>query len=57
MELLEKKRDRTLVELRAALAEQGVAIGQSTPWRFFERRDIRLKKRPRMPLNKIGRTC
>ena len=36
--------DITLAELRAALAERGVAVGTSTLWRFFVRRRITLKK-------------
>lgn len=54
---LEKKRDATLSELRAALGEQGVSLGQTTLWRFFARQRITLKKRPRMPPNKTGPTC
>lgn len=38
--------DITLVELRARLAEQGIAVAVSTLWRFFERHRITLKKRP-----------
>jgi transposase len=42
--LLEKQRDITLAELRAALAEQGVLVGMASLWRFFDRRKITLKK-------------
>ena len=52
-----KKRDSTLAELRAALAEQGISIGQTTLWRFFARHRITLKNRPRMPLSRTGPTC
>jgi transposase len=45
--LLDKQRDATLAELRAALAEHGVAVGSTTLWRFFERRKITLKKSQR----------
>lgn len=45
--LLDKKRDATLAELRAALAEHGVAVGSTTLWRFFDRRKITLKKSQR----------
>ena len=38
--------DITLVELRARLAEQGIAVAVSTLWRVFERHRITLKKRP-----------
>ena len=54
---LEKKRDATLAELRAALAEQGVSLGQTTLWRFFARHRITLKKRPRMPPSRTGPRC
>lgn len=43
----EKRRDITLAELRATLAEQGLSFGQTTLWRFFHRHRISLKKRPR----------
>ena len=42
--LVERKSDITLAELRAALAEQGVATSLSSLWRFFVRRRITLKK-------------
>jgi transposase len=42
--LLEQKRDATLAELRAGLAERGIAVGMGTLWRFFDRRKITLKK-------------
>lgn len=45
--LLDKKRDATLAELCAALAEHGVAVGSTTLWRFFDRRKITLKKSQR----------
>jgi transposase len=57
LKALEKKRDSTLAELRAALAEQGISLGQTTLWRFFVRHRITLKKRPRMPPSRIGPTC
>lgn len=43
---VEAQGDITLVELRARLAEQGIAVAVSTLWRFFERHRITLKKRP-----------
>lgn len=43
--LLDQKRDITLAELRAALAERGIAVGMATLRRFFERRQITLKKK------------
>jgi transposase len=57
LKALEKKRDSTLAELQAALAEQGVSLGQTTMWRFFARHRITLKKRPHMPLSRTARTC
>jgi transposase len=50
--LLDKKRDATLEELRADMAEHGVAVGMGTLWRFFDRRKITLKKSLRMPTSK-----
>ena len=44
--LVETQGDITLVELRARLAQQGIAVAVSTLWRFFERHRITLKKRP-----------
>lgn len=42
----EARRDITLEELRAALAQQGVAVAGSTLWRFFRRHEMTRKKRP-----------
>ena len=42
--LVDRQTDITLAELRTALAEQGVAVGIATLWRFFRRRRITLKK-------------
>jgi transposase len=50
--LLDKKRDATLAELRASLAEQGVVVGMGTLWRFFARHDITLKKSRRTPTSR-----
>ncbi|MES3027211.1 MAG: hypothetical protein V4820_05085 [Pseudomonadota bacterium] len=44
--LVEAQGDITLVELRARLAQSGIAVAVSTLWRFFERRAITLKKSP-----------
>ena len=44
LNLLEVQPDATLAELRAALAERGVAASSSGLWRFFQRRRITLKK-------------
>ena len=45
--LYEAERDITLQELRAALAQRGVSVGYGGLWRFFRRRAITVKKRPR----------
>lgn len=42
--LVEETPDITLHELRAALAERGLAVGIGTLWRFFDRRRITRKK-------------
>jgi transposase len=49
LETVRSQPDITLKELRALLAERGVAVAVSTLWRFFDRRGITLKKRPGMP--------
>ena len=46
LSLMEARRDITLVELQAALAERGIVAAVSTLWRFFDRNGITLKKRP-----------
>jgi transposase len=48
LSLVEARGDITLVELRSALAERGIAVAVSTLWRFFDRHAITLKKRPGM---------
>jgi len=45
---IKRQPDITLNELRALLAEGGVSVAISTLWRFFERHEITLKKRPGM---------
>ena len=47
LQAVEAKPDMTLVELRAMLAERGVAVAVSSLWRFFARRKITVKKSPR----------
>lgn len=54
--LIEAKSDSTLEELKAALAADGHVFSISALSRFFQRRKITLKKRPRTPLNRSGRT-
>ena len=46
LEVFEARRDMSLEELRAALAERGLPFGYGTLWRFFNRRDWTRKKRP-----------
>ena len=46
LSLMEARRDITLLELQAALAERGIGAAVSTLWRFFDRNRITLKKRP-----------
>ena len=46
LDVWEKRRDITLMELRAELAEQGLPFGYATLWRFFRRHRLSLKKRP-----------
>jgi transposase len=48
--------DITLEELRTKLVEaRGTRFGITTIWRFFARRKITYKKRPRMPPSSSGR--
>lgn len=54
LRLVEARPDMTLAEIKTALAEQGARFGIGTLWRFFTRRRITLKKRPRMPPSRIG---
>jgi transposase len=56
LSLYEARPDITLQELRAALAEHGVAVGYGGLWRFFDRRGITVKKRRRMPPSRTDRT-
>ena len=45
---VDARRDITLAELQAELAARGVRVSRGAIWRFFQRHDITLKKRPRM---------
>ena len=56
LSLVNEKPDMTLAELQAQLTEKGVWAGLSTLWRFFKRRGITRKKRPRMLPSKTGQT-
>ena len=44
----EARRDMTIEELRSELTGQGLRFGYGTLWRFFARRKLTRKKRPRM---------
>ncbi len=54
LSLVDDKPDITLAELRARLADNGIAVAISTLWRFFKRRGITRKKRPPMPPSRTG---
>lgn len=48
--------DITLAELQELLEDEGLSVGIATIWRFFDRRKITLKKRPRtLPSSGAGR--
>jgi len=48
--------DITLAELQAKLKARGLGVGIGTLWRFFHRRRITFKKRPRMRANSSATT-
>lgn len=54
--LLGETPDITVEELRAALARRGHAFGYGTLQRFFARRRITRKKRPRTPASRTAPT-
>jgi transposase len=54
--LVEAKDDITLAELKDSLAEQGVAVGMGTLWRFFDRHKMTLKKSRRTPTSRPAQT-
>ena len=56
LEVFHARRDMTLIELRAALAERGMHFGYGTLWRFFDRRRDTRKKRPRTQPSNSART-
>jgi transposase len=53
---IKAKPDSTLEELKAALAADGHVFSISALSRFFQRRKITLKKRPRTPPSRSGQT-
>jgi transposase len=48
LQQVERTPDLTLAELKAALAQSGLAAGIATLWRFLDRHGLTLKKRRRM---------
>jgi transposase len=44
LDRIKRTPDATLSELRAELAERGVAVSTGAVWRFFDRHDISFKK-------------
>lgn len=56
LERIAAKPDLTLEEMRRELAERGLAVGYGTVWRFCEREQQTLKKRPSTPRSRIART-
>jgi transposase len=54
--LIKAKPDSTLEELKGAFAADGHVFSISALSRFFQRRKITLKKRPRMPPSRSGQT-
>ena len=56
LNLVDRKSDISLKEIRAGLAEVGVAVGIASLWRFFDRHRITRKKSRRTPRSRTGRT-
>jgi transposase len=56
LSLLAEQPDTTLAEFQEALAKKGRRFAVSTIWRFFDRRHLTLKKRPRTPPSRSGPT-
>ena len=54
--LVEATPDSNVEELRTALAARGLAVGYGSLWRFFARRRITRKKRPRTRPSRSGKT-
>ena len=56
--LIEETPDMTLAEIAAHLEdEHGLRVSQSAVWRFFHRREITFKKKPRTPASSNALTC
>ena len=56
MAAFEEARDQSLEELRARLAERGIAASSSALSRFFQRHGMTRKKRPDMRSSRTART-
>ena len=56
LSLLAEQPDTTLAEYQEALAKTGHRFSVSTIWRFFDRRELTLKKRPGTRPSKSGLT-
>jgi transposase len=56
LQLIEAVPDRTIQELRTALAERGHRFGYGTLHRFLVRHGMTRKKRQRMPQSRTGQT-
>ena len=56
LSLVAEKSDITLFEIKAKLADKGVAVGIGTLWRFFERHRFTLKKSRRMQASRSAPT-
>lgn len=56
LQLIEAVPDRTIQELRTALAERGHRFGYGTLHRFLVRQGVTRKKRQRMPQSRTGQT-
>lgn len=54
--LVAETTDITIEELRAALADRGIAASYGALWRFFARHRITRKKGRRTPASRTGRT-
>jgi transposase len=55
--LIRRQPDITLLEIQERLiANSGERFSSSVIWRFFDRREITFKKKPRMPRSSSGRT-
>jgi len=54
LKAVEDRKDIIFAELQKRLARPGAHFGIGTIWRFFDRHDITLRKRRRMPPNRNG---